>query len=123
MAMQSFPPLPMFTGEESGPVGHSKTMSLFDKFVPQVNAMAMQSFLPLSMFTGEDIDSDEKIFDKWLERFEERASLAGWTDEQRFHQFKVRLDKSALHVFGLVRERAGCLCLSSGSIEKALQPH
>ena len=47
----------------------------------------------------EDIDSDEKRFDKWLKRFEERASLAGWTDEQRFHQFKFHLSQSALHVF------------------------
>jgi hypothetical protein len=98
---------------ELGSVSHSEMMSSFDKFVQahadqddaaQVNAMAVQSFPPLPMFTGEDIDSDEKRFDKWLERFKEQASLACWTDEQRFHQFKFHLDKSALHVFRLLPE-------------------
>ena len=92
---------------ESGPVSHSEMLRSFDKFIQaqtkmmqaQANAVAVQSFPPLPMFTGEDIDSDEKRFDKWLERFEERASIAGWTDEQRFHQFKFHLSKSALHVF------------------------
>ncbi len=77
------------TRMESGPIGHSEMMSSFDKFVQaqtkmmqaQTKAMAVQSFPPLPMFTGKDIDSDEKRFDKWLERFEERVSLAGWTNE------------------------------------------
>ena len=51
----------------------------------QASAVAAQTLPALPMFTGVDID--EKRFDKWLERFEERAALACWTDEQRFHQF------------------------------------
>ena len=56
----------------------------------------------LPMFTDEDIDCDEKIFDEWLGRFEERAALACWTDEQRFHQFKFHLSSQVQHVFHLL---------------------
>ena len=113
------------TRVESEPGGHTEMIHSFDKFIQaqtkmmqaQANAVAVQSFPPLPMFTGEDTDSDEKRFDKWLERFEERAVLAGWTDEQWFHQFKFHLSQSALHVFHLLpaSERGSYLCIGGGS--------
>ena len=52
------------------------------------------------MFTGEDIDSDEKRFDKWLERFEERAvlaSLAGQTATfTAFSSFRINTRREGL---------------------------
>ena len=41
-----------------------------------------------------------KSFVKWHERFEERASLAGWDNEQKLHQLK----KNALRVFEMLPE-------------------
>ena len=119
------------TRVESEPVGHSEMMRSFDKFIQaqtkmmqaQANAVAVQSFPPLPMFTGEDIDSDEKRFDKWLERFEERASLADWTDEQRFHQFKFHLSQSALHVFRLLSEsERGTYASAVKALKKRFKP-
>ena len=35
---------------------------------------------------------DDDNFDRWIEHFEERAKLAGWTEEQRVYQLKVHLE-------------------------------
>ena len=119
------------TRVESEPGGHTEMMRSFDKFIQaqtkmmqaQANAVAVQSFPPLPMFTGEDIDSDEKRFDKWLERFEERAVLAGWTDEQRFHQFKFHLSQSALHVFRLLpASERGTYASAVEALKKRFKP-
>ena len=62
-------------------------------------AMTVQNFPPLPRFTGEEIDCEDKSFERWCERFEERAALAGWDDKQKLHQLKFQLDKTALRVF------------------------
>ena len=41
----------------------------------QANALAVQSAPPLAVFTGEDVEDKEKSFERWLGRFEERATL------------------------------------------------
>ena len=61
-------------------------------------AMVAQSFPPLPAFTGE---SEEENFKRWLESFEDRAKVAGWSPEQSLYQFKCHLSKTALQAFHL----------------------
>lgn len=68
----------------------------------QANALAVQSAPPLAVFTGEDVEDEEKSFDRWLARFEERASLLAWSDEQKCYQVKVHLTRTALQVYELL---------------------
>ena len=37
--------------------------------------------------------------DNWIEHFEERAKLAGWTEEQHMYQLKVNLEKNSFTGF------------------------
>ena len=62
-------------------------------------AASVQSLPPLDRFTGEGSQADDDSIDRWLERFDERAHLAEWSDEVKLYQLKVHLDKTALHVF------------------------
>ena len=70
--------------------------------VAQTNALAIQSAPPLHLFTGEDVEKEENTFEKWLERFEERATLLAWEDNQKCYQLKSHLSKMALQVFQLL---------------------
>jgi hypothetical protein len=56
-------------------------------------AMIAQSFPPLPAFTGE---SEEENFERWLESFEDRAKVAGWSPEQSLYLLKCHLSKTAL---------------------------
>ena len=38
-------------------------------------------------------------FEKWLEHFEERAVLAGWSEDQKKYLFKMHLDKTAFQSY------------------------
>ena len=75
------------SGRESG------LMETFEKFIEAQTKMmsahaktvAVQNFPPLTPFTGEEIDCEDKSFVKWHERFEGRASLAGWNNKQKLH--------------------------------------
>ena len=67
-------------------------------------AMTVQNFPPLPQFTGEEIDCEEKSFERWHAKFEERAVLAGWEDKQKLHQLKFLLAKTALRVFEMLPE-------------------
>ena len=55
----------------------------------QVQAMAAQSVPPLRKFSGENINTDEGSIDRWVEQFEERARVAGWSEEQKLFQLKA----------------------------------
>ena len=68
----------------------------------QVQAMAAQSFPPLGKFSGEDCHTDEGSFDRWIERFEERAKIAGWASEQKLLQLKAHLVKTTEHSFRMM---------------------
>ena len=68
----------------------------------QVNAVAMQSTPPLPYFTGEDTEVEENSFGRWLDRFEERAVLLAWSDQQKVYQLRSHLAKTALQVFELL---------------------
>ena len=45
--------------------------------------MAAQSLPPLLHFSDEGSLVGEDMFDRWVEHFEERARVAGWTGEER----------------------------------------
>ena len=48
-------------------------------------AMIAQTFPSLPSFTGEN---KEKSFEQWLESFEDRARVGGWSPEESLYQFK-----------------------------------
>ena len=68
----------------------------------QTQAVAIQGLPPLKKFLGDVIDSEEDSFEKWLELLEERAKLAGWTEEYKLYQLKVHLDGNALQFFRML---------------------
>ena len=51
-------------------------------------AMVAHSFQPLTKFNGEN---DEEPFERWLETFDDRAKVVGWTTEQKLYQLKSHL--------------------------------
>ena len=61
----------------------------------QAQAVTVQTLPPLTPFTGEESQNEDDTFERWLERFEERANLAKWNDEQRLCQLKAHLVKTA----------------------------
>ena len=63
------------------------------------NAASVQSLPPLKCYTGEGSQEEEDGIDRWLERFDERAHLAAWTDEMKLYQLKLHLEQTALHAF------------------------
>ena len=65
----------------------------------QARVAAAQNLPTLHPFTGEEDLNDDDVFERWLERFEERAKLTGWTEEQKLYQLKSHLAKTALQVF------------------------
>ena len=91
----------------------------------QAHAVAVQSLPPLPHFTGQDVDSttDEDSFDRWLEQFEERGRLAGWTSEQQLCQLKAHLEKTALHVFRMLSiEERNDYAKAIGALKKRFKP-
>ena len=49
----------------------------------QTKVMAAQSLPPLPHFSGEGNLVGEDSFERWVEHFEERAAVAGWTGEEK----------------------------------------
>jgi ATP-dependent Clp protease ATP-binding subunit ClpA len=49
-----------------------------------------------------DSTTDEDSFDRWLELFDERSRLAGWTSKQQLCLLKAHLEKTALQVFHML---------------------
>lgn len=62
-----------------------------DMLSAQAQAVAVQGLPSMKKFSGENLDSEEDGFDKWLEIFEERAHLAGWSEEHKLYQLKMHL--------------------------------
>ena len=50
------------------------------------------------------MDPEEDGFERWLEAFEERAQLAGWSSEHKLYQLKLHLEDTALQVFRMIPE-------------------
>ena len=68
----------------------------------QTRAMSAQSLLPMPHYSGEGIQSSEEGFDKWIEQFEERAKLVGWSEDHKRYNLKMLLDKSAFQTYLLL---------------------
>ena len=58
-----------------------------DMMAAQTKAMAAQSLPPLVHFSGEGSLVGEESFERWLEHFEERVAVAGWSDKTAFQTF------------------------------------
>ena len=65
----------------------------------KTKAASVQSLPPLDTYTSEGSQAEDDGIDRWLERFDERAHLAKWSDEVKLYQLKVHLNKTTLHVF------------------------
>lgn len=65
----------------------------------QTKAMAAQTLPSLPHFSGEGNLVWEDSFDRWVEHFEERATVAGWSGEERKYRLIMHLDKTAFHTF------------------------
>ena len=72
-----------------------------DVMAAQARAVAVQNLPGIGYFTGEGGDTADR-FDRWIERFHERAKFAGWSREEQLYQLKLHLDKSALEVFRML---------------------
>ena len=73
-----------------------------DAIAAQAKATAVQSLPALPHFTGEGTDVADDGFDKWIERFRERAKFAGWSESDQLYHFKLLLDKTALDVYRML---------------------
>lgn len=64
----------------------------------QIKAVATNAVLPSPMFAGDETYSDDATFERWLERFEDQATAASWTEAQNLFQLESHLVKTALHI-------------------------
>ncbi len=67
----------------------------------QTRAMSAQSLPPIT-HDGENRQSYEDSFDKWIEQFEERCKLVGWSEEHQRYHLKMSLDKTAFQTYKLL---------------------
>ena len=70
--------------------------------IAQAQVASLQSLPPLPCYSGEGNQGDDEGFESWLELFEERAQLAGWTDETKLCQLKHHLEKTAAQAFRML---------------------
>ena len=70
--------------------------------VTQTKVMSAQGLPSLKHYTGEGSQTGEDSFDGWLEQFEERSKLAGWSEEHKLYHLKMSLDKSAFQTYRLL---------------------
>ena len=81
-------------------VGSAEMIARLFETQSQLLAAQVQaaSLPPLKCFDG-NLEGDDAEFERWMERFEERARLAKWTEETRLCQLKLHLTKLADQVF------------------------
>ncbi len=89
----------------------------------QAQAVTVQGLPSLLPFTGEEPQLEDDGFDRWIEQFEERAHMAGWSDEQRLYQVKAHLRKTALQVFRMLPEQQRATYkLATQALRKRFRP-
>ena len=89
----------------------------------QTKVMAAQSLPPLPHFSGEGNLVGENTFERWVEHFEERAAVAGWTGEEKKYQLKMHLDKTAFQTYcNLPKETQGSYSDVISALRKRFQP-
>ena len=67
-------------------------------------ATAAQQLPALPSYTGEGKHAADDGFERWVERFRERAKVAGWTTEHQLYQLKSHLDHTARDMFRMIPE-------------------
>ena len=94
-----------------------------DMMAAQTRVMAAQSLPPLPHFSGEGNLVGEDSFERWVEHFEERAMVAGWTGEERKYRLKMHLDKTAFQTYcNLPKETQGSYSDVINALRKRFQP-
>ena len=89
-------------------------------FAAQVQAATLP---PLTNFEGQNAADDDDGFERWLEKFEERAKLAKWTDEVKLCQLKLHLVKTADQVFrALSAEQKSSYSAAVTALKKRFRP-
>ena len=73
-----------------------------DAMAAQAKAVAVQNLPSLSCYAGEGSDVVDDGYDKWVQKFRERAKFASWSAEDQLYQFKLHLDKTAMAVFRML---------------------
>ena len=68
----------------------------------QTKAVAVQNLPSLSCYTGEGSDVVDDGYDKWVQKFRERAKFASWSAEDQLCLFKLHLNKTAMAVFRML---------------------
>ena len=68
----------------------------------QAKAVALHHLPTLPCFTGEGTETQEGGFERWIERFRERAQFTGWSPEEQLYQLKSHLNKTAQEVFRML---------------------
>ena len=87
-------------GSGDGPgVLATMTRLLQETLAAQTRVAAAQHLPPLKPFSGEGKITEDDSFEQWIEHFEERAGLVGWSEAQQLHQLKLLLEKMASKVF------------------------
>ena len=72
------------------------------KVEAHTRAMSAQSLPPLKHCSGEGVQSLEDGFDRFIEQFEERARIVGWSEEHRKYHLRMLLDKAAFQTYRLL---------------------
>ncbi len=89
----------------------------------QTKVVSLQSLPPLPMYTGENRDITDDSFELWSEKIQERASVSGWSEEQKLYQLKLHLDKTAAEVFRVLPgEEKNSFKMAMESMKKRFQP-
>ena len=108
--VQTLGPPPLIPMKESTDTTQSDLIESMTKLLQaqtqmlaaQAQAVTVQTLPPLTRYNGEESQNEDNTFDRWIERFEERACLAKWNDEQKLYQLKAHLEKTAQQVFEMM---------------------
>ena len=94
-----------------------------DMVAALTRAMSVQTFPRMPHFSGERIQSGEDGFERWSERFEERAKLVGWSEEHKKYQLSILLDKNAYQTYRLLPDSVKAIYKETvESLKKKFEP-
>ena len=94
-----------------------------DAMAAHARATAAQQLPALPPYTGEGKHAADDGFERWVERFRERAKVAGWTPEHQLYQLKSHLDRTARDVFRMIPEpERDTLEKAIGALGKRFKP-
>lgn len=106
-------------GPDTEPMATNVVSTMARLLKAQTDAMtkaaAVQNLPPLPSFTGEGDDPLDDGYDKWVEKFWERAQFADWSPGDQLYQLKLHLDKTANDMFRML------LSTECGDIESAIK--